>query len=86
MVVTRNKIFTLDNDNAVLEYKDFVCSGRGSEMATGIVDYLYNNTTLLAADIIEKTCNIVFKYHHSCGGKINKINVSSELKKNKFNV
>ena len=83
LIATKDKLYSLDSDNAVMEYKNFICIGRGSEMATGIIDYLYYKTTKTSDLMITEACEIVSKYHHSCGGPINLVNVNQKLKTKK---
>lgn len=80
LIATRDKMFWMDEDCGIMEFDKFVAIGRGKEMGTALLDYLFTyKKSLSPQELTSRIMKVVFKYQNTCGGKVTLTNVTNDL-------
>jgi len=81
LVATPEKIFTVDQDGAVLEYPVMCVIGSGTYSARAVLEYMLEyQPNLSASKMLERAHEVTVRHNLTCGGRQFQINVTNSLK------
>jgi ATP-dependent protease HslVU (ClpYQ) peptidase subunit len=81
VIVTKDRIFELDEDGGILECQDMCVIGSGAVAARSVLDYIFTHQPKLTTETaLQRAHEVTVKNNISCGGEQVRINVTELLR------
>jgi 20S proteasome alpha/beta subunit len=80
VIVTKDRIFELDQDGGIIEIPDICVIGSGSVTARAVLEYVFLHQPKTKTEVaLERAHEMTVRHNLSCGGEQVRINVTELL-------